>query len=216
MRNTGCRLLGDGTEISNDAWETGLNNNDCIIGPPGSGKTRGYVMPNILQCTESMVIADTKGALRQQVGDALAQNGYKVLELNLADCRVSTVGYNPLRCIRFDDDRRHCNEQDILRAAACLVPSEIKNDPFWDRAARMLLETLIGYLLECQPPEEHTLDSIVLLLSEMYGGKTGNLLEEYALIAPDSFTAVRWRLYKAMTMADRTHANRIVRWPGGD
>ena len=206
MKNTGCRLLGDGAEISNDTWETGLNNNDAIIGPPGSGKTRGYVMPNILQCSESMIVADTKGALRQQVGNALSQNGYKVMELNLADCWASTIGYNPLRCIRFDNERRHYSEQDILRAAACLVPSEIHNDPFWDRAARMLLETLLGYLLECQPPEEHTLDNIVLLLSEMCGGKTGNLLDEYALVAPDGFAAIRWGLYKAMTQADKTHA----------
>ena len=46
MRNTGCRLLGDGIEIGNDTWKTGLNNNDCIIGPPGSGKTRSYVKPS--------------------------------------------------------------------------------------------------------------------------------------------------------------------------
>ena len=175
---------------------------------------------HILQCNESMIITDTKGALRQQVGGALAQNGYKVTELNLADCWASTADYNPLRCIRFDSGKKHYNEQDILRVAACLVPEEIHNDPFWDRAARMLLETLIGYLLERKPLEEHALDAIVRLLSEMHGGKpetrdgkaelyggnTGKLLDECAQAAPDSFAAVRWRLYKAMTVADKTHA----------
>lgn len=199
------RILAEGRTVSNDTWSTNLNNNDIIIGPPGSGKTRGYVIPNILQCNESMVIADTKGALRQQVSGVLERSGYRIHEINLTDCRASTIGYNPLRCIRYDSGREHYREQDILRAAACLVPIETI-DPFWDRAARMLLETLLGYLLECQPQEEHTLSSAVLLLSEMGGGLTGKLLDEYAAIAPESFAAVRWKLYKSMTQADRTQA----------
>ena len=199
------RILAEGRTVSNDTWSTGLNNNDIIIGPPGSGKTRGYVIPNILQCSESMVITDTKGALRQQVGVVLKRSGYRIHEINLTDCRASTIGYNPLRYIRYDSERGHYREQDILRAAACLVPIETI-DPFWDRATRMLLETLLGYLLECQPQEEHTLSSAVLLLSEMGGGLTGRLLDEYAAIAPESFAAVRWKLYKSMTQADRTQA----------
>ncbi|MBD5170063.1 MAG: type IV secretory system conjugative DNA transfer family protein [Oscillibacter sp.] len=205
MHNTGYRILAEGKQISNDTWITGLNNNDCIIGPSGAGKTRSYVLPNILQCNGSMVITDTKGALREQVGAILQRNGYKVMELNLTNCRVSTIGYNPLRFIRYDQEREYYNEQDILRVSACLVPIEILKDPFWDRAARMLLETLVGYLLECQQPEEHTLDNVTLLLSEL-GGKAGALLDEYAMISPESFAAVRWKLFKNMTAADRTTA----------
>ena len=197
------RILAEDRTVSSDTWDTGLNNNDIIIGPPGSGKTRGYVIPNILQCSESMIIADTKGALRRQVGGILEQSGYIIHEINLTDCRASSIGYNPLRFIRYDSERGHYREQDILRVAACLVPLEIISDPFWDHAARMLLETLLGYLLECQPQEEHTLGNAVLLLSEMGGGLTGRLLDEYAAIAPDSFAAVRWKLYKSMTQADR-------------
>ena len=155
------RILAEDRTVSSDTWDTGLNNNDIIIGPPGSGKTRGYVIPNILQCSESMIIADTKGALRRQVGGILEQSGYIIHEINLTDCRASSIGYNPLRFIRYDSERGHYREQDILRVAACLVPLEIISDPFWDHAARMLLETLLGYLLECQPQEEHTLSSAV-------------------------------------------------------
>ena len=205
MRNTGHRILAYGAQIANDTWETGINNNDCIIGPSGAGKTRGYVIPNILQCNESMIIADTKGALRQQVGGVLEWSGYQICELNLTDCRASTIGYNPLRFIRLEGGCGHYSEQDILRVAACLVPLEIQKDPFWDRAAQMLLETLIGYLLECQPQEEHTLNHAALLLSEM-GGLTNKLLDEYAAIAPDSFAARRWKLYRSMSQADRTEA----------
>lgn len=206
MRNTGYRILAEEKQVSNDTWSTGLNNNDVIIGPSGAGKTRGYVLPNILQCSESMIITDTKGALREQVGAMLQRNGYQIYELNLTNCQASSVGYNPLRFIRYDQEWECYNEQDILRVSACLVPIEIRSDPFWDRAARMLLETLIGYLLDCQCQEEHTLDNVLLLLSEMGGGKAGALLDEYAVIAPESFAAVRWKLFKNMTNADKTVA----------
>jgi len=198
------RILAEGRMVSNDTWSTGLNNNDIIIGPPGSGKTRGYVIPNILQCSESMIIADTKGALRQQVGAVLEWSGYRIHEINLTDCRASTIGYNPLRCIRYESGREHYHEQDILRAAACLVPIETI-DPFWDRAARMLLEALIGYLLECQPKEEHTPSNVILLLSEL-NSAANKLFDEYALIAPDSFASLRWKLYRSMAPADKTQA----------
>ena len=90
------RILAHGRTVSNDTWQTGLNNNDLIIGPSGSGKTRGYVKPNILQCSESMVITDTKGALRPDVGTALEQQGYKVVEINLADCAYPPAATTPL------------------------------------------------------------------------------------------------------------------------
>ena len=204
--NTGYRILADGQQVSNDTWATGLNNNDVIIGPSGAGKTRGYVLPNILQCNESMIICDTKGALGEQTWHLLQLNGYRAMELNLTNCWASTIGYNPLRFIRHDYGRKNYNEQDILRISASLVPVEIQKDPFWDYSARMLLEVLIGYLLDCQPQEEHTLDNVVLLLSEMGGGKAGALLDEYAEIAPESFTATRWRLFTNLTKADKTAA----------
>ena len=118
MKNTGYRVLGEGQTTSNDTWTTGRNNNDLIIGPSGAGKTRGYVIPNILQCSESLIVTDTKGALRQQVGRVLAWHGYKVLEIKLADCLSSPWGYNPLDYVRYDSRRDRYNEQDILTIAA--------------------------------------------------------------------------------------------------
>ena len=59
MKQSTYRILANGQTVSNNTWDTGLNNNDLIIGPTGSGKTRGYVKPNILQCNESLIITDT-------------------------------------------------------------------------------------------------------------------------------------------------------------
>lgn len=86
------RILAQGQTVSNDTWATGLNNNDLIIGPSGAGKTRGYVLPNILQASESLIVTDTKGTLRQQAGAVLERNGYTVREIDLTDCLRSPAG----------------------------------------------------------------------------------------------------------------------------
>lgn len=72
------RILADGVEISNDTRLTGLNNNDMIIGSSGSGKTSGYVIPNIQNISGSMVVSDTKGSLCRMFRDELIRKGYAV------------------------------------------------------------------------------------------------------------------------------------------
>ena len=99
-----CRILADNHFISNDTWQTGLNNNDLIIGPSGAGKTRGYVIPNILQCNGSMVVADTKGTICPEVGPILAQEGYREWQIRA----FLGTGY-PYAC------RLHCPGRDGAR-----------------------------------------------------------------------------------------------------
>lgn len=206
MDNT-YRILADGHTISNDTWQTGLNNNDLIIGPSGAGKTRGYVKPNILQCNESMIVTDTKGALCSDVGTILAQEGYKVMEINLTDCALSPYGYNPLAYIRQDKDG-HYLEQDILTLAACLMPVESRHDPYWELTARIYLESAIGYVLEALPEEERHLGSVVRLINEMgRDGKYKSLMRELEVIDPDSFALSRYRLFRSVSEnAERTAA----------
>lgn len=145
-----CRILADNHTVSNNTWLTGLNNNDLIIGPSGAGKTRGYVKPNILQCNESMIVTDTKGALCSDVRPVLEQQGYKIMEINLADCAASPYGYNPLAYIRRGKNGNF-SEQDILTLAACLVPIETAHDPYWELTARVYLESAISYVLGTLP-----------------------------------------------------------------
>lgn len=105
MRDTGYRILADGVTASNDTWATGLANHDLIIGPTGGGKTRGYVLPNLLSSQESFIATDGKGTLRRQVGGILERRGFRVLELDFTDLLRSPWGYNPLRFIRYDMER---------------------------------------------------------------------------------------------------------------
>lgn len=124
MERSEYRILADGVTVSNDTWETGLANNDLIVGPTGGGKTRGYVLPNLLTTTESFIVADTKGTLRKQAGGTLERRGFQVLEVNFSDLLHSDYGYNALRFVRWDTERGCWNEQDILTISAALVPNE--------------------------------------------------------------------------------------------
>lgn len=201
------RILAEGHTISNDTWLTGLNNNDLIIGPSGAGKTRGYVKPNIMQCNGSMVVTDTKGALCPDVGPVLEQEGYKVMEINLADCASSPYGYNPLAYIRQDRDG-HYQEQDILTLAACLIPVESRHDPYWELTARIYLESAISYVLEALPEEERHLGNVVRLISEMgRNGKYKSLMRELEVVDLGSFALSRYRLFQSVSdNAEKTAA----------
>lgn len=207
MRDTGYRILADGVTASNDTWATGLANHDLIIGPTGGGKTRGYVLPNLLSSEESFIVTDTKGTLRRQVGGILERRGFRVLELDFTDLLHSPWGYNPLRFIRWDEQRGCWNEQDIITVAAALVPIEDKTQPFWEFAARNLLEALIGYTLECLPVEEHTLASVARLFAEAETGILDELMRELCTIDPAGFVSMRWKGIQTCRRADKTYGS---------
>lgn len=207
MRDIGHRILADGVTVSNDTWATGLANHDLIIGPTGGGKTRSYVLPNLLSSQESFVVTDTKGSLRRQVGGILERRGFRVLELDFTDLLYSPWGYNPLRFIRWDSERKCWNEQDIITVAAALVPVTSRTDPFWDLSARNFAEALIGYTLDNLPQEEHTLVSVAKLFSEAETGILDELMREYCTICPDSFAAMRWKGLQGGRKADKTYSS---------
>ena len=207
MRDNGYRILADGVAVSNDTWATGLANHDLIIGPTGGGKTRSYVLPNLLSSQESFVVTDTKGSLRRQVGGILERRGFRVLELDFTDLLYSPWGYNPLRFIRWDGARQCWNEQDIITIAAALVPITSRTDPFWDLSARNFAEALIGYTLDNLPREEHTLVSVAKLFAEAETGILDELMREYCTICPDSFAAMRWKFLQGGRKADKTYSS---------
>lgn len=207
MRDTGYRILANGITVSNDTWATGLANHDLIIGPTGGGKTRSYVVPNLLSSQESFIVTDTKGSLRRQVGGILERRGFRVLELDFTDVLHSPWGYNPLRFIRWDSERKCWNEQDIITVAAALVPVTSRTDPFWDLSARNYAEALIGYTLDNLPREEHTLVSVAKLFAEAETGVLDELMREYCTICPDSFAAMRWKFFQGGRKADKTYSS---------
>ena len=196
------RILAKGRYITNDAFASGLNNNDLIIGATGAGKTTSYVSPNIEQRYGSMVVADTKGRLERLHRAALEADGYRVCCLDFTDVNRSS-GYNPLDCIVREGPLGY-REQDVNTVAEAIVPLLSKSDPYWSESARTVVKSLIAYTLEALPPEEQHLGSVMEmypLISTKQGAKLFALLEEDC---PKSYAVRLYHLYENVFGADKT------------
>lgn len=205
MRNTSDRILAVGIRVDNNTWLTGRNNNDLIIGPSGAGKTTSYVLPNILNAAESMVVVDTKGNLYSKTADRLRQKGHHVLLLDFTDLQHSPVGYNPLDYVRRDESGEP-NEQDIMAISAAIMPDEsVSNDPFWSRISRLVLESAIAYVLEYT--SDTTMTSVAELMSELTTGVFDRLFTEVGEINPDSLCYRRYALWRNMRQAEKMTAS---------
>ncbi len=198
-----CRILAKGRLRDCDTRATGLNNNDLVIGPSGAGKTRGYVIPNILQCQGSLVVTDTKGSIRGQVEGVLRRNGYRVLNLDFTDC-ASSCGYNPFDYIRRTVSGKY-REQDVVSVASAIIPLETRHDPIWELSARTYLEALIGYVLECLPEEEQHMGSVVTLFNEMSTGRYDWLMQELGALDPESFAYTRYQMNRSTRDAEKMY-----------
>ncbi len=201
------RILAHNEYVSNDTWKTRLNNNDVIIGPSGAGKTRSYVKPNIMQCNESMIIADTKGNLHRQLRPLLEEEGYRILVLDIKNLKNS-CGYNPFDFIRFDHERKVYQEQDIITVSSALVPLDpLKDNPFFDMSARMYLSCLIGYSLECRPKSEHNLDCVYHLLNILSAKpeEFDTMMEKLNVLDKRSFAVRQYRLFRSNRTIENVH-----------
>lgn len=201
-----CRILAKGKYINNNTRETGLNNNDLIIGVSGAGKTRGYVMPNVLQGNESMIVVDTKNQLCKTMSEQLKEKGYEIWKLDFVHMEDSPMGYNPLRFIERTG-RDTYNTQDIEMLSKLLCPTECLKDPFWDQAAGMQASTLIAYVLEALPENEHHLGSVARMQQLLNTNTFDHMMEEWESLHPESFAVKKWHLFKDTKSADKTNAS---------
>ena len=137
------------------------NRNVCVLGGPGSGKTRYYVKPNIMQKNADFFVTDPKGTLLGEVGWMLEDAGYDIRTFDTTDFSRS-MHYNPLSYVK--------DQADILVFVECLIknttPDDRKgSDPFWENSERLLYTALVAYLVYHARPEERNLNSLMLLLS---------------------------------------------------
>lgn len=137
------------------------NRNVCVLGGPGSGKTRYYVKPNLMQANADFLVTDPKGTLLGEVGWMLEDAGYDIRTFDTTDFSRS-MHYNPLSYVK--------DQADILVFVECLIknttPDDRKgSDPFWENSERLLYTALVAYLVYHARPEERNLNSLMLLLS---------------------------------------------------
>ena len=214
LRNDGTRILADGVFLSNNTWETNRNNNDLIIGPTGSGKTRSYVKPNLLNASESLVITDTKGSLADELGPALEKSGYNIQRLDFANPSRS-IGYNPFEYVSRDPETLRYSQKGIATIAATLYGSDVcSRDPYWDLAATGLLRSIISAMFETEIPANHNIRTVSELF-QMLNKRVGNnprdnrysfLMDDLLLSDPDSYAARQYYMVIDQN-ADRTAAS---------
>lgn len=151
-------IIADGCAYNMDCYQTKLNNNVLVVGTSGSGKTRSIVTPNLLQATGSYIVSDPKGNLYDKYGDYLREKGYRVVKLDLVNPDKS-AHYNFMCYIH--------NEQDIVKVVDSMISLNGKvdlYDDFWDKAARLLLQSIFAYMWEFRSDEEQTIGNALRLL----------------------------------------------------
>ena len=157
---TGTELLTINTRPKNPANARNLN--ACVIGSSGSGKTRFWLTPQLLQAHSSYVCVDPKGGVLGQVGHFLQQRGYKIKVFNSIDFSKS-MHYNPLAYIK--------NEADILKFVNALISNTKgegkEGDPFWTKAETLLYCALLGYIIFEGSEEERNMNTLVDMISGM-------------------------------------------------
>ena len=175
------------------------NKNVLVVGGSGSGKTRFWLKPNLLQCHSSYVVTDPKGTIVLECGNAMLKNGYKVKILNTINFKKS-MHYNPFAYVH--------SEKDILKLVTTLMTNTkgegTGGDPFWEKSERLLLTALIAYLHYEAPVEEQNFATLLEMLNTMqvleddeeYQNPVDLLFEELAKKKPNSFAGRQYKLYK--------------------
>ena len=164
MKNYGNRMLAKGITVSNDTFETSMNNNDLVFGTSGCGKTGGYVVPMLQNPTESMVVVDAKNNLSRMFTKSLQEKGYRVQLLDFVRPKNSTCGYNPLAYIKPATGRGFSGKK-LKALAHALVPEYDKDELIWDASARKYLSLLLCYVICRLPKKEQNMESIIKLHS---------------------------------------------------
>lgn len=175
------------------------NKNVLVVGGSGSGKTRFFIKPNILQMHSSYVVTDPKGTVVNEVGNALVKNGYRMKIFNTINFKKS-MHYNPFAYVH--------DEKDILKLVTTLIANtkgEGKaGDEFWEKAEKLLYSALIGYIHYEAPEEEQNFSTLLEMLNAMevreddeeFKNPVDLMFEELAERDPDHFAVRQYAKYK--------------------
>lgn len=230
------RILTSTEQISKNSKKSHLNQHLCMIGRPGTGKSKFWFEPNILNLTGGLVCTDPKGELLRDCGNVLLKKGYEIKVLDLDDKRLSNH-YNPFMYIRkvydtLDDDiieewyqgEEHIKEDDVM----ILINVIMKNtksqyldtnngDPFWEKAEILFLQALFYYILEHykNDPLHQNFTTVMNLLREAKPNKNGVsnldiLFDEFEMkYGPEHIAIKQWKHFK-VTEASQKMMSTIV------
>lgn len=193
-------LLTQNFRISLDTHKHRRCLNIPVVGGSGAGKSRGFALPNIMQCCCSMVITDPKAELLRKTGGLLEKQGYEVRVFDLINPDTSFC-YNPFEYVHDD--------KDVLRLISNLIQNTTpkgsqSSDPFWEKSETALLQALMLYLLHEAPPEEQNFAMIMEMLGsaqvkeedEDYESPLDILFDRLEMRDPDSIAVKQYHIYK--------------------
>lgn len=193
-------LLTQNFRISLDTHEHRRCLNILVVGGSGAGKSRGFALPNIMQCCCSMVITDPKAELLRKTGGLLEKKGYEVRVFDLINPDTSFC-YNPFEYVHDD--------KDVLRLISNLIQNTTpkgsqSSDPFWEKSETALFQALMLYLLHEAPPEEQNFAMIMEMLGsaqvkeedEDYESPLDILFDRLEMRDPDSIAVKQYHIYK--------------------
>lgn len=175
------------------------NKNTLVVGGSGSGKTRFFIKPNLLQMHSSYVLTDPKGTVLPEVGNALLKNGYRIKIFNTINFKKS-MHYNPFAYVH--------DEKDILKLVTTLIANTKgegkSNDEFWEKAEKLLYSALIGYIHYEAPEEEQNFSTLLEMINAMevreddeeFKNPVDLMFDELAERDPDHFAVRQYAKYK--------------------
>lgn len=187
-------------QIGMDSYKHRRNLNVVVIGGSGAGKTRFYVIPNLLQCNCSYIIADPKGELLRAVGGLLKEQGYDVKVINLVEMEKSD-GYNPFRYLKSDSDAIKL----ITNLIRNTTPKNAsQNDPFWEKSETALLTAFVLYLIHEAREEDQNFSMVMYLIEnaatkeddEQYQSPVDMLFEDLESHDPNHIAVRYYKVFK--------------------
>ena len=194
------KILTQNVRIGLDGRKHRRNLNVMVVGGSGSGKTRFYAKPNIMQANTSFVVLDPKGEILRDTGNLLQAKGYDIKVLDLINMHLSHC-YNPFTYLQDD--------KDVLKLVTNLIRNTTPkgsntNDPFWERSETALLEALMLYLLYEAPPEEQNFPMVMEMIAaaevreedETYQSPLDELFERLAMREPEHLAVKQYNIFK--------------------
>ena len=227
LEELGSRVFAKGVTVSNNPRATKLNNNDLLVGTAGSGKTGGYVVPNLRDLQHSLVVVDAKSQLYKNYSGYLRRRGFRVENFNFVRPEQSAA-YNPMDYIErtWEDEVKQTpfgeirekkygyREEDLMSIVKVLVPDDVDNDStFWGDSARNVIVSLMAYCLEVLPRKEQHMGSVCRLYDELTEQAARNGQErgwmgvtfftELEAENPDSFAVRMYHKYSCNFKAEK-------------
>lgn len=194
------KILTQNVRIGLDGRKHKRNLNVMVVGGSGSGKTRFYAKPNVMQASTSFVVLDPKGEILRDTGNLLKSKGYEIKVLDLINMHLSHC-YNPFAYLKDD--------KDVLKLVTNMIRNTTPkgsntNDPFWERSETALLEALILYLLYEAPKEEQNFPIVMEMIAaaevheddETYQSPLDELFERLAMREPEHLAVKQYNIFK--------------------